>query len=122
MNYLQIERTHNTPDVNLNLEQGVFSISGRSITENTFEFYEPIFAKLKDWAKNYNNKLTATFNLEYFNSAAAKTFIDIFKTLKGLNAEVIWLYDKNDDDILEVGENYKFLFENGLKFKIQLKP
>jgi len=122
MNYLQIERTHNTPDVNLNLEQGVFSISGRSITENTFEFYEPIFAKLKDWTKNYNNKLTVTFNLEYFNSAAAKTFIDIFKTLKGLNVEVIWLYDKNDDDILEAGENYKFLFENGLKFEIQLKP
>ena len=55
------------------------------------------------------NASTRLFNFEYFNSTSAKYILDIFKSLNTLNSlgvelDIKWLYEEDDEDMLEVGE------------------
>ena len=49
MESLLIEGTPKTPTVKFDSTAGVFEIKGRSIPENSVEFYKP----LVDWLDNY---------------------------------------------------------------------
>ena len=53
--------------------------------------------------------LLCQFNFEYFNSTSAKYILDIFKSLNaisalGIDLEIKWLYEEDDEDMLEVGQ------------------
>ncbi len=48
-----IEGTPKTPTIKFDAKEGVFEIKGRSIPENSVEFYKP----LVDWLENYRNLL-----------------------------------------------------------------
>ena len=71
MNELRIEATKSSPEILLN-PAGMIRIRGRSIHENTLEFYKPV----EDWVDTYVTdppEITCIdMNLEYFNSASAK--------------------------------------------------
>ena len=42
MEKYSIEATQNTPVIDFDLKKGVLDISGRSIPENSIEFYNPV--------------------------------------------------------------------------------
>jgi hypothetical protein len=112
MESLSIEGTNKTPSVNLNPETGVIEIKGRSIPENSIEFYRPIVEWLDQYAKNPNKKTIVNVQLEYFNTSSSKCILDIFKKLESLkkarNEVVInWYYEEDDEDMLESGEDYE---------------
>jgi len=112
MESIAIEGTTKTPEVKLNPENGVIEIKGRSIPENSIEFYRPIIEWLDDYAKKPNKKTTVNVQLEYFNTSSSKCILDIFKKLESLkkarNEVVInWYYEEDDEDMLESGEDYE---------------
>jgi hypothetical protein len=112
MESLSIEGTNKTPSVNLDPESGVIEIKGRSIPENSIEFYRPIVEWLDQYAKNPNKKTIVNVQLEYFNTSSSKCILDIFKKLESLkkarNEVVInWYYEEDDEDMLESGEDYE---------------
>ena len=112
MESLSIEGTNKTPSVNLDPETGVIEIKGRSIPENSIEFYRPIVEWLDQYAKNPNKKTIVNVQLEYFNTSSSKCILDIFKKLESLkkarNEVVInWYYEEDDEDMLESGEDYE---------------
>ena len=112
MESISIEGTTKTPTVKLNPESGVVEIKGRSIPENSIEFYRPIIEWLDEYAKNPNKKTTVNVQLEYFNTSSSKCILDIFKKLESLkkarNEVVInWYYEEDDEDMLESGEDYE---------------
>ena len=112
MESLSIEGTNKTPSIKLNPENGVIEIKGRSIPENSIEFYRPIVEWLDEYAKNPNKKTTVNVQLEYFNTSSSKCILDIFKKLESLKKarnEVIinWYYEEDDEDMLESGEDYE---------------
>ena len=112
MESLSIEGTNKTPSVILNPETGVIEIKGRSIPENSIEFYRPIVEWLDEYAKKPNTKTTVNVQLEYFNTSSSKCILDIFKKLESLkkarNEVVInWYYEEDDEDMLESGEDYE---------------
>ena len=112
MESLSIEGTNKTPSIKLNPETGVIEIKGRSIPENSIEFYRPIVEWLDEYAKNPNKKTTVNVQLEYFNTSSSKCILDIFKKLESLKKarnEVIinWYYEEDDEDMLESGEDYE---------------
>ena len=94
-----------------------FEFSGESRPENVRKFYLPIL----EWLEAYiaeqteledggrTSGLVCQFNFEYFNSTSAKYILDIFKSLNtinalGINLEIKWLYEQDDEDMLEVGQ------------------
>ena len=112
MESLSIEGTNKTPSVKMDPESGVIEIKGRSIPENSIEFYRPIVEWLDEYAKNPKKTTTVNVQLEYFNTSSSKCILDIFKKLESLkkarNEVVInWYYEEDDEDMLESGEDYE---------------
>jgi hypothetical protein len=107
-----IDGTPKTPTVKFNSAEGVFKLEGRSIPENSVEFYKP----LVDWLDGYkDNPLPRTVvevKLEYFNTSSSKCILDVFKKLEMIHkakneVEIRWYYEEDDEDMLEAGEDYE---------------
>jgi hypothetical protein len=113
MEAIHIEMTPKTPEVKLNADSGTLELRGRSIPENSIEFYSPVF----EWIDKYCRKPQANtelhIQLEYFNTSSSKCLLDIFKKLQNLlqlgtsKVKVIWHYEEDDEDMLEAGEDYQ---------------
>ena len=119
-----INGTPNTPDINFDLEKGELTISGRSIPENSIEFYNPLFSALDKYLSNPNIKNATILNiqLEYYNSSSSACLLSVFKKLEkfnkgaGLPVNINWLYEENDEDILAAGKNFEGMVD--LPFKM----
>jgi hypothetical protein len=107
-----IEGTSKTPIVKFDSAEGIFEIKGRSIPENSVEFYKP----LVDWLEKYKeaplNKTIMNIRLEYFYTSSSKCILDVFKKLEAIykaknNVEIHWYYEEDDEDMLEAGEDYE---------------
>jgi hypothetical protein len=106
-----IEGTPKTPSVKFDASEGIFEIKGRSIPENSVEFYKP----LNEWLDNYMqvplDKTVVNIRLEYFNTSSSKCILDVFKRLEAIHkskhdVEINWFYEEDDEDMLEAGEDY----------------
>ena len=110
-----INGTSNTPNINFDLDNGVLNISGRSIPENSVEFYNPLFSALDTYLSNPNPKNATILNiqLEYYNSSSSACLLSVFKKLekfnkgKGSQVTINWIYEENDEDILAAGKNFE---------------
>ena len=112
MESISFEGTTKTPTVKLEPNNGLIEIKGRSIPENSIEFYRPIVEWLEEYAKSPQKKTTVNIQLEYFNTSSSKCILDIFKKLESIkkarNEVVInWYYEEDDEDMLEAGEDYE---------------
>jgi hypothetical protein len=80
-----IDGTPKTPTVKFDATEGVFEIKGRSIPENSVEFYKP----LVDWLDSYKEtplpKTVVNIRLEYFNTSSSKCILDVFKKLEAIH-------------------------------------
>ena len=116
MDTITIEGTPKTPTVNFNNNKGLVEIKGRSIPENSIEFYKP----LVDWLETYQTtpkELTqVNIQLEYFNTSSSKCILDVFKKLEtiyksGNDVVINWYYEEDDEDMLEAGEDYQSIIK-----------
>ena len=121
MDALTMEGSPKTPTVSFDAGSGVLELKGRSIPENSIEFYKPLF----DWIDNYGNNPQAQTKvnivLEYFNTSSSMCILDLFKKLENLNkggntnVEVYWHYEEDDEDMLEAGEDYQAIVDLPVK-------
>ena len=116
MELVNIEGTPKTPTISLNSDTGTIEIKGRSIPENSIEFYKPIVDWLDEYAKGPKEKTVVSIQLEYFNTSSSKCILDVFKKLEGIkkgkNDVVInWYYEEDDEDMLEAGEDYESIIK-----------
>jgi len=112
MESISIEGTPKTPTVNFDASTGIIEIKGRSIPENSIEFYRPLVEWLEEYSKAPQGLTTVNIQLEYFNTSSSKCILDVFKkleTIKKARNEVIinWYYEEDDEDMLEAGEDYE---------------
>ena len=112
MDKLTIEGTPKTPTVNFDYEKGHMEIKGRSIPENSIEFYKPMVEWLERYAGKPQGMTNVNIQLEYFNTSSSKCILDVFKKLEAIskagNQIVInWYYEQDDEDMLEAGEDYQ---------------
>jgi len=112
MEALSIEGTAKTPSVSFNGQKGVLEIKGRSIPENSIEFYKPLVDWLEEYTSASLDQTQVNVQLEYFNTSSSKCILDVFKKLeaihKGKNEVIInWYYEEDDEDMLEAGEDYE---------------
>ncbi|MCK9561824.1 MAG: DUF1987 domain-containing protein [Bacteroidales bacterium] len=112
MKNISITGSPKTPEVNFDYEKGIVEIKGRSIPENSIEFYKPMIDWLEDYTKAPQSKTIVNIQLEYFNTSSSKCILDVFKKLEILakdnkDVEVNWYYEEDDEDMLEAGEDYQ---------------
>src|SRR5688572_31551773 len=72
MEILNLEGTADTPKIILDKGNGIFEISGRSLPEDSVEFYGPVLEWISNYAKAPNATTHFSFKLEYFNTSSSK--------------------------------------------------
>ena len=112
MENLVLEGSPKTPTIKFNPEEGKLLIQGRSIPENSIDFYKPLVDILEEYAGNVNLATRVDIVLEYFNTSSSKCILDVFKKLEKINEAtggvvINWHYEEDDEDMLEAGEDYQ---------------
>ncbi len=109
MDNLHLAGSNKTPEISFDSTTGILSISGRSIPENSIEFYKPMLAWMEEYGTSKPENTTLQIKLEYFNTSSSKCLLDIFKKLESIGGkcQVEWYYEQDDEDMLEAGEDYE---------------
>ena len=111
MDKITIEGTSKTPTIIFDAEAGLLELKGRSIPENSIEFYKPVVESLDKYSQEPKDKTSVNIQLEYFNTSSSKCILDLFKKLEsihktGKDVVINWFYEEDDEDMLEAGEDY----------------
>ena len=122
MESLVIQAGVKTPFISLQ-NSGAIEIKGKSIPENSVEFYQPVLSWLDQYAQKPLAKTSVTVHLEYFNTSSSKCLLDIFRRLEKLHAStnevsVLWLFEEDDEDMQEAGDDYSSI----VKIPFTIKP
>jgi hypothetical protein len=105
------EELKNCPGIVYYPDTNTLNMYGRSIPENP----EMIFKRLNDWISRHfekNDALNVELMLEYINSGSSKYLYEVLKKLtaylhSGLKVKIKWLYEEDDESMLELGEHYR---------------
>ena len=117
MEILHIEGTAKTPTIKFDPAKGVVELKGRSIPENSIEFYKPLIDWLDKYSQSPQKNTEVNIQLEYFNTSSSKCILDVFKKLESINksasSEVVinWFYEEDDEDMSEAGEDYQAIIQ-----------
>ncbi len=108
---LIIEQTTKTPKIIFDPGNKLFEISGRSLPENVVKTYEPVLQWIEQNMGKIQDGIVFSFKVDYLNSASAKMISLILTKLEefyksGINIEIKWYYNIDDDDIQSEGEIY----------------
>ena len=87
MEKYEIDGTPKTPTILFDINGGVLDIKGRSIPENSIEFYKPLVDALDKYSVATKSATTVNIQLEYFNTSSSKCILDIFKKLNPLEID-----------------------------------
>jgi hypothetical protein len=105
------EELKNCPGIAYYPDDNRLEIVGRSIPENP----ELIFRRLEEWLTLHFEKadgLEVNIQLEYINSGSSKYLYAVLKRLTGYGRsgkliKMKWLYEEDDEGMLELGEHYR---------------
>jgi hypothetical protein len=73
--------TDKTPQIDFNRITGELILSGKSISENPTDIYEPVYNWVTNYIKNPRQTTNLRLNLEYFNTASSIWLAKIVKCL-----------------------------------------
>lgn len=113
--YIEVEQTEYTPKIILNPDLSQIKISGNSRPISTTSYFEPIF----EWIENYGKYGEKYLNLYLqFYSMNTYTMRFLLKMIRILNhysmdkksINIVWVYDEEDEDLKEFGEQLRNLF------------
>jgi len=102
-----------TPAVSLNQEEGIIEIKGKSIPEDSVEFYQPLYDWLDEYSLNPQKETTVNLAMEYFNTSSSKEFMKFFRKLEDLHAEgksnvtIRWYHELDDEEMMDMGHGLK---------------
>jgi hypothetical protein len=122
MDNLIIEGSKKTPYINFDKDSGIFHIKGRSVPENSYEFYNPLLVWMDEYAKQPNSSIILKIELDYFNTSSSKFLFEIFKKLKTIvvnnNSEikVEWYYDDGDEEMENSGQDFMDILDIPFSF------
>lgn len=111
-----VEASAKTPVVDLDNSTGVLLFRGRSIPENSIDFFQPINNWVDQYCESPQKETILQIRLEYFNTSSSKCILDLFRKFEQLDKEkskvtVQWYYETDDEDMEEAGEDYQAIVE-----------
>lgn len=114
MEPLRIQATIKTPEILFDPTNQVFEIKGKSVPDDAEDFYNDVLIWFDDYVANPNETTILKIDLEYFNISSSKRLLFLLYKLNELKSKdkdvrVQWLYNENDEDMFEVGQDYAFM-------------
>jgi hypothetical protein len=115
MENLVMNATNKTPYVEFS-HKGILTIRGRSIPEDANIFYDHLQSWVFQYCLDPPQTTVVDINLEYMNSATAKSLLLILSefssiTQQGKELVVNWYYESGDDDMVERGEYFEKILQ-----------
>lgn len=107
-----VTATSHTPEITLDVEAGTLALVGESYPEDVSAFYAPLLSQLDAYiATKPAQGLRVDLKFIYINSSSARTIMQLLKKFDdaaedGLQVTVRWIYDEDDDMMMEMGEEY----------------
>ena len=111
---LVIKGNSKLPEIKYILKDNKLYFEGRSIAE----IIDDRYTKVLKWIDEYRTDkiLEVHFNLEYLNTTSAKMVSYLMKKLNNLNSEIYWYYEEDDEDMYELGLDYKSIIDKPFHF------
>ncbi|MBX3101310.1 MAG: DUF1987 domain-containing protein [Bacteroidetes bacterium] len=124
MSKLNIESTDKTPKIVFDPEGNEFIISGRSIPEDSVDFYERVYQWLDAEGVSLAGPRKFVFMLEYFNTSSSKCILEVFRRIqeiyyKNNEVSIVWMCEEEDEDMIDTGHDYQAILE--VPFDIQVE-
>lgn len=118
---LHIDRTDTSPEIELDLEQGMIEFTGRSLPANGEVFYGRVYRWLEEYLKQPRPETIVNMKLDYLDTSSSKHFFNIFDRLNAVNergrtVHVNWHYESGDEEMAETGKDYQSFFNLDFKF------
>ena len=111
---LSLSATKSTPEVYGYFEKGVLQIKGNCFPENSILFFDEIL----NWMDSLPNnlpKFTLNCQLNYIASSSVMHFYKLMQKTEELfgaeKIEISWKYEQDDEDIQNLGEEFKKLIK-----------
>ena len=109
MENIEIQPTATTPRISFRPEEGYFEISGKSLPENSYDFFQPLLEYVEAYTEKPGEATNLVFKLQYFNTSSTSHFLRMIKKFEKIHAagkkvEVHWFYDEEDEDMKEESE------------------
>jgi hypothetical protein len=118
MDILFIEGTDDTPAVRLDKKNGIFEIAGRSLPEDSVEFFRPVMEWLAEYKKQPNPETLFVIKLDYMNTASSKLIQDILLALQNIpGARIMWYFQEDDEDMENTGQEYSEFIHVPFEFR-----
>lgn len=116
MKALLIQATMDSPYVNLDKDNNVFELKGKSLPENVNLFYQPIIDWFSEYFKDPNSETIINFKLDYLNTASSKALLSLFLVVEeavkiGINVKIKWYYEEDDEDMKDIGDEYSDIIQ-----------
>ncbi|MCF6365323.1 MAG: DUF1987 domain-containing protein [Bacteroidales bacterium] len=111
-----IKETSNSPFVNISVDDCIFEIKGNSYSDSLGEIYNKIIKWIDEEMPEINCPIDCKFKFYVYNSITYKSILLIINKFhelkeKGKQINVIWYYDKEDEDNLATGKDISELFD-----------
>ena len=115
MKSLVIAAEKQTPEILIDLENGIIKMTGNSYPEDSAVFYLPILDFLNK-SKDGLERVHCEIDFEFINSNSHKMIFEILLVLEqvykmGKEVSVIWKYEEIDEDMMEMGEDMSSLID-----------
>jgi hypothetical protein len=122
MKKLSIASTFKSPEILFDGDTGNLTITGRVFPENPQEFFTPIISWLNEYAANPKPTTVLELNLSYFNSTSNEYLFRCCKVMESLfdqgkDARIRWMYESDDEDMKQMGEDYRELLKINFEFQ-----
>jgi sugar/nucleoside kinase (ribokinase family) len=112
MERLKLAATSSTPSIDFDPETGRLSISGESYPENSYDFFRPVLAWMREFLSAGELPVTMTAELVYLNTSSIKALMDMLDLLEeahvgGRRVSFTWSYDPENDRALEMAHEFE---------------
>lgn len=127
MENINIAAGERTPEVAFDFEENRFALRGESYPEDVSAFFGPVIAKLEEHLDALEGaSVQFDFEFVYFNSSTAKVLMGLFDKLEeaasdGNTVHIRWLYEEDDENMQELGEEFGEDLENA-QFELKALP
>ncbi len=126
MQTLQLAPTVKAPYVSFDPNTGLLQLTGKSIPENAYELYRPLLGWMAAYIDNPAPRTELIFRLSYFNSSSSEYILDLMRLLEkiylqGAEVRILWFYDHDDEDMEQIGEDFKSMLRVPIIMMIEEK-
>lgn len=116
-----IDKTETSPQIDLDLDSGVLEFTGRSLPNNSEQFYTRVYRWIEEYLQEPKSETTVNMKLDYLDTSSSKHLYNIFRKLdavseRGQKVQVNWHYESGDEEMAETGKDYQSFFRLSFNF------